>query len=406
MTPTLNVPIAATDRIASLDVLRGFALLGILYMNIQSFAMVEEAYMNPTAFGDLTGANYAVWYVGRLFADLKFMSLFSMLFGAGLVLFAERQEAKNKSPAKMHYRRMGWLFLFGFCHAYLIWPGDILVPYACCASLVFLMRNLKPRTQLICGVLVVSVASIFYLLGQWSMPYWTAADLQLLSKEWWVTPDEIEMKKAIYQGPWLGLLPYRAKAAFELETFVFAIFIAWRTGGCMLIGMALYRWEIITGKAATRTYVAMLLGFALGIPLIAYGVQRNFAVDWDVEYAFFAGSQFNYWGSLAVAIGYVALINLCCRSNWFRWPAWLLASVGRMALTNYLMQSIIFSFIFYGHGLGLYSELSRVQQLGVIVAIWIAQLIWSPIWLQRFRFGPFEWLWRSASYGTWQPMIR
>ena len=358
MPQSLHSPIDATERIVSLDVLRGFALLGILYMNIQSFAMVDQAYLNPTAFGDLTGANYLVWYLGRLFADLKFMSLFSMLFGAGLVLFAERQEAKNQSPAKLHYRRMGWLFVFGLCHAYLIWPGDILAPYACCGSLVFLLRNWRPRTQFICGLLVVSVASLFYAMAQWSLPFWTESDLQALSKAWWIAPEEVELRKSIYQGSWLGLLPYRAKDALGAETFLFAILIAWRAGGCMLIGMALYRWGIISGKARTRTYLAMLSCFAVGVPVIAYGVQRDFAIDWNENYAFFAGSQYNYWGSLAVAFGYVGLINLLCRAAWFRWPSRLLASVGRMALTNYLMQSVICSFVFYGHGLGLYCELS------------------------------------------------
>ena len=173
-----NQPVAEQNRIHSLDVLRGFALLGILVMNIQTFAMVDQAYMNPTSFGDLSGANFLVWFMCHLLADTKFISLFSMLFGAGILLFSQRQEQKNASPTAMHYRRMLWLLLFGLCHAYLIWPGDILVPYAICGSIVFLMRNWKPRTQLVCGLLTISVASLIYVLGQAGLPYLSEPEMQ------------------------------------------------------------------------------------------------------------------------------------------------------------------------------------------------------------------------------------
>ena len=404
MNKQLSTPIAEANRIVSLDVLRGFALLGILLMNVQSFAMVDAAYMNPTSFGDLTGANYWVWYLCHLFAELKFISLFSMLFGAGLVLFAERQQSKGVSPKTMHFRRMGWLLVFGLCHAYLIWHGDVLVAYAICGSVVFFLRDLKPRAQFGCGLASVAVVTMFYLIAQWSLPYWPKEELVKLGQDWWITAEAIESRKGILQGPWLGQLPRRAVAAFGMESYVFLFFTAWRAGGCMLIGMALYRWGILTGKASSRVYLGMLLGFVAGLPLIAWGVHRNFAVDWNVRYSFFLGSQFNYWGSLAVAFGYLGLVNLVCRSGFTQSITNCLAAVGRMALTNYLMQSILCSFVFYGHGLGLYCELTRLQQLGVVLLIWIAQLVWSLLWLKRFRFGPFEWIWRSLSYRKWQPM--
>ena len=400
-----NRPIRKHDRIESLDTLRGFALLGILLMNIQSFAMIDQAYMNPTAFGSLSGANYWVWFLSHLFADTKFISVFSMLFGAGIVLFAQRQEQKNTPSAAMHYRRMFGLFLFGICHAYLIWPGDILVPYAICGSMLFLVRNWSPRTQLISGLLTVAVASAIYCVAQIAVQFVSVEELANLVKEWQASPEGISKQIAIYRGSWLGQLPHRASSAFILQTYVFAIFIGWRTAGCMLMGMALYRWKVLTGEASKSTYWLMvLIGFAIGLPTIAFGVHRNFAVDWNVRYSFFQGSQFNYWGSLAVALGYVGLINLLVKTTWFAWPASLLANVGRMALTNYLMQSIICSFVFYGHGLGLYCKLSRLQQFGVVLAIWVTQLIISPLWLNRFRYGPVEWLWRSMSYGKWQPL--
>ena len=129
---SVYTPVAPGERIRSLDVLRGFAVLGILIMNVQSFSMPGAAYLNPTAWGDLTGINLAVWLAGHVLADQKFLTLFSILFGAGVCLFAERAEARSGRSAAVHYRRMFWLLVFGLAHAYFLWVGDILVPYALC----------------------------------------------------------------------------------------------------------------------------------------------------------------------------------------------------------------------------------------------------------------------------------
>ena len=139
------IPVDQTERINSLDVLRGFALLGILVMNIQAFSMVGAAYMNPTAYGDLTGANYWVWYVSHLLFDQKFMALFSALFGAGIVLMWRRAEAKSRRATGLHYRRTFWLMVFGFVHAYGVWAGDILFVYSLCGLWVFWLKRRSPR---------------------------------------------------------------------------------------------------------------------------------------------------------------------------------------------------------------------------------------------------------------------
>ena len=139
-------------RIAMLDVLRGFALLGILLMNIQSFSMPGAAYLNPYAYGDMEGANYWVWTLSHVLADQKFMGLFSMLFGVGVLVFCQRAEDKGHAAASLHYRRMGWLFLFGLAHGYLFWYGDILFSYALCGCLVFLMRRKSVKTLVVNAV--------------------------------------------------------------------------------------------------------------------------------------------------------------------------------------------------------------------------------------------------------------
>ena len=154
-------PVAETARIDSIDVLRGFALLGILVMNVQLFAMPEAAYYNPTAYGDLEGANLYVWLGGRLLADQKFMTIFSMLFGAGIVLMTTRAEARGETH-RVHYRRMGWLALIGLLHAHLLWAGDILFLYAVCGMLVYPFRGLSPGRLLVVGTATVAVASAIF----------------------------------------------------------------------------------------------------------------------------------------------------------------------------------------------------------------------------------------------------
>jgi len=146
-----SAPTTTTERIRSLDVLRGFALLGILIINIQSFSMPGAAYLNPSSFGDFEGINKWIWAVTFAIGETKFMAIFSMLFGAGIVLVTQKAEAKTGKSAGLHYRRNFWLLVFGLVHAHLIWYGDILVAYALCAFIVYLFRNKSPKTLLILG---------------------------------------------------------------------------------------------------------------------------------------------------------------------------------------------------------------------------------------------------------------
>jgi len=171
-------PTSLVDRILSLDVLRGFAVLGILIMNIQSFSMIEPAYLNPTAYGDLTGINRWVWIVSHLVADSKFMSLFSMLFGAGILLFTSRIEKRGVRPAKYYYSRSFWLLVTGLLHAYFIWYGDILVNYAICSLFLYLMRKVSAKKQFITGIILISVPSMLYFFFAWSMPFWPQEGMQ------------------------------------------------------------------------------------------------------------------------------------------------------------------------------------------------------------------------------------
>lgn len=399
-------PTAPKARIAALDVLRGFALLGILLMNIQSFAMPDAAYFIPTVYGDLTGANLGVWWFSHLFADQKFMTLFSMLFGAGVVLMTSRMEAKGHRSLGLYYRRTFWLLVIGLLHAYLLWSGDILVLYAICGFIVYWFRNLTPRWLLIIGMLVFAISPALGLLTNWSLAGAPPEFRAELAAGFDPPAAAIAADLAAYGGSWPAQMSARVAASVEMQTVSLLFWGLWRAGGLMLMGMALYKWGVLTGARSRRFYTTLLvLGVVVGLPVVAYGAWQNFAHDWDVFYARFGpGYLFNYAASLLVSLAYVGVIMLWAASSWWPRLQHAFAAVGRTALTNYLMQTILATLIFYGHGLGLYGEVSRVGQLGIVVAIWSVELITSVLWLRYFRFGPAEWLWRSLTYWRVQPL--
>jgi uncharacterized protein len=399
-------PTQPSERIIALDALRGFAILGILVMNIQSFSMVGAAYMNPTVYGDLTGLNKWVWILSHVFADQKFMTIFSLLFGAGILLFTERIEKKGLKPLAFHYRRTFWLIVVGRLHAYLIWYGDILVTYGLCALIVVLFRKLSPRALLIFGILVIAVASILSLFFGISLSYMPSEAYDSIKLSWESTPEKIQQEIITYQSGWLEQMKHRIPAAIEFQTFLFLILFGWRAGGVMMIGMAFYKWGIVTSQRSNSFYLLMALaGIGAGYSLVSYGVIQNFANNWSFDYSMFLGVQFNYWGSLLVSLSYISIIMLLCKNSLFTWLMNMLAAVGRTALSNYIFQSLICTSIFYGHGLGLFGEVERKNQIFMVLSVWIIQLIISPMWLRYFKFGPFEWLWRSLTYMKIQTMV-
>jgi uncharacterized protein len=401
-------PVNEKQRIVSIDVLRGFALLGILPMNIQYFSMISAAYFNPTAYGNLQGANFIVWLFSHVLADEKFMTIFSMLFGAGILLMTSRIEKQGESSAALHYRRMGWLVLFGMAHSYLLWSGDILFSYGLCGMLVYLFRKLRPRTLLILGLITVAVGSTSLVAyGVWT-EHWPAHEVQMATEQVWKpTPHMIADELAAYRGSWLNQMKYRVPDSIQMETIYFLAFTFWRASGLMLIGMALFKLGVFAARRRAAFYWALIaVGLLIGIPIVLSGTYRDFATEWGFHYSFFYGAQFNYWASLLVGLGWVGAIMLAGRSTMLLPAIRRLAAVGRMAFTNYIMQTAICTTIFYGHGFGLFGKVDRLGQFAIVVLIWILQLIISPIWLRHFLFGPLEWLWRSLTYWQWEPFRR
>lgn len=398
-------PVLRSDRVDSLDVLRGVAVLGILIMNIQSFSMYSSVYVNPSYHGKLDGAGYWVWYFSHVLAEQKFMNIFSLLFGAGILLFAARKEDRGLPPAGYHYRRMGWLILFGLLHAYFLWDGDVLFWYGMCGLIVYLFRRLRPSRLIVLGLVFIAVGAGIAMFFGWSMPYWGEERLLDMKAQSWRPPAEkLEEMLAAMTGSYGAQVAYRAPHVMFFQTFVLLFFAVWRVVGLMLMGMGLYKLGVLSALRSRKFYALMpVIAMLGGIPLILAGVEQNFAHNWDITYSFFKGSQFNYWGSLLVSGGWIGLVMLVCKAENLTGFTRPLAATGRMAFSNYIGQTVICTMIFYGHGLGYYNQVDRVGQILIVAAVWVLQLTVSPVWLSRFRFGPLEWLWRSLTYRQRQP---
>jgi uncharacterized protein len=398
-------PVTGTERIASLDVLRGFAVLGILVMNIQSFAMVDPTYFNPTVSGDLTGINLAVWWLSHVLVDSKFMAIFSMLFGAGVVLACSRVEQRGGRPARFHYRRSFGLLGLGALHAYLLWSGDILVWYSMSAIIAYLFWRARPGWLLAWALALLLVGTGLYLFFQWTLPYWPPEAVQSNAAYWNPPPELIQQRLDAYRAGWLDQMSERVPTSVMLHTFVFLIWGLWRVLGMMLLGMALFKWGVLSAERSARFYTFFLMaGVLIGLPIVVFGAVQHFAHGWEMSYSMFGGSLYNYWGSLLVAMAYISAIMLLCRSGHLEWLQARLAPVGRTAFSCYILQTLICTSIFFGHGLGLYGSVERWQQALIILAVWLVLILLAKLWLARYRMGPLEWLWRSMTYGARQPL--
>jgi uncharacterized protein len=429
-------PVAANERVTAVDVLRGFALLGILTMNIVAFAWPEAAYDNPTRGGGFSGLDRVVWVFNHLFFEMKMMTLFSMLFGAGLVLMDERSERRGASLRAVYYRRCLWLLVIGLIHSYLIWWGDILVLYAECGLIIYLFRHWRPQTLISVGVLflcvpvpiLIGVAAGFDFLENTAKKAEAAENAQQqptrfqawIYHDVWkskilpeIDPNALKKKEnfeksiKIHRGGYAGIVKERAKELFVVQTVGFILGGFWLAGGRMLIGMGLMKLDVFSGRRSRRFYLwLMLLGYGIGLPIVAYDAYELIRTNFGFSFRLHGGVFLNFFGSVLVALGHVGALVLIYQAGLLTWLTSRLAAVGRMALTNYLTHSIVCTTLFYGYGFGAFGHVNRTGMAGIVLVIWIVQLLVSPIWLERFRFGPAEWLWRSLTYWRLQPILR
>ncbi len=403
-------------RITAIDLLRGFALLGILLMNMSSFSMPSISYYNPTVYGGDEWWNHLVFSLNHIFADQKMMAIFSMLFGASVMLVAGNLEKRGQNPIKFHYTRNFWLLIIGLIHAAFIWDGDILTIYALCAFVLYGFRKLNPKWQFTLGLVVFFIPSLLNLGIQMILPELQPADFQSLQDFWNPSNAAIQRELEIFRGDYAAQFAHRQgdnliSAPYTdgqglLDLSLLVEFFG-RALGMMLVGMAFYSWGILTAKKSPQFYRRLVwIGFGVGLPLVLVGLSQYYTHDWAVAYAIFVGRIPNHIATPLIASGYIGMVMLWSRTEIFPKLQERLIAVGRTALTNYIGQSILATFILYGFGLGLFGHLSRIGQMAVIVLIWLLQLLIAPIWLRYFRYGPLEWAWRSLSHFRLQPMLQ
>ncbi len=361
-------PVQASERITSLDTIRGVAVLGILTMNAVSYGLGVGPYFNIDASSPQSWLDWLIGGLGEVFFDQKFMGLFSMLFGAGIVLFADRAAAKGRHPALFSLWRNFLLLLIGLAHAAL-WDGDVLVVYAVCAPLIIAMRKLPARSLIVSGALIVGASAVGAALAQTTVD----AGGEGLAEYWGLAGD---MSDPV--GLWL-------LADFFLRAL-----------GMMLIGVAAYRSGFLTGAKSDAYYRrAAQWGLVIGLPLAAAGFWFVAANDFEPGVALI-GSIPNTLGTIPVVVGYVGVITLWHRRTADRPINQRFRAVGRMALTNYLSQTVLGILIL--RGIFDPSDLSRTALAVFILGVWALQLWWSQAWLSGHRYGPAEWLWRTATY--------
>ena len=417
----------AARRIEALDVVRGVALFGILLMNITGFGL-PDAYLNPVNAGGATGANLWAWIITQMGFEGTQRGLFSLLFGASVILLTSRLEASGRADAAdIYFRRNLWLIGFGFVNAFiLLWYGDILYAYGIIALFVYAFRRMAAKWLLAIGLGALLLGAL-----------WNAHDTYgLLDKhEAFVAASAVrdggaalspEQEQAI--GEWeearseFKASPEGIRDATEARTggYVRAfenvahINAYWQTWGLyryffdifgmMLIGMALFRLGVLTLERPTRLYFAMV-AIGYGVGLAVNFVETRWIIDHQFSAVAFAQTNISYdLGRLAMTVGHLGALLLFVRSGWLPWLRSALAAVGRMAVTNYLTHSVICAILFIG--LGWFNQLERHQLYFVVFAIWAVQLVVSPLWLRHFRFGPVEWLWRSLTYLERPPLRR
>ncbi|GAA0270234.1 DUF418 domain-containing protein [Halobacterium noricense] len=391
-------PTPPSERVVGLDALRGFALLGILVVNVRLFSMPEVVLLNPTAYGDFTGANYWAWFAGHVLVEQKFITLFTLLFGGGIALFTRNRERRGDPVLGLHLRRSGLLVAFGLLHAYLLWYGDVLVAYGVTALWVVSARHETARRQAVLGLGLLVVPSATQVLSV------LFADLSAFAQTWQPAEAALRTEVETYRSGWLAQMAHRVPTAFERQTAGYLASTGWRVSGSMLLGMALFEWGVLTNDRSRRFYRRLAAaGGVTGLAVVLAGVWYVEASNWTPA-AGLLWRQFNYWGSLPLAGAYVALVMLYAQRRPDGVLTRTLAGTGRTAFSNYLLQSLLATWIFYGHGLRLFGRVTRFEALGIVAAIWVVQAALSMLWLRQFRFGPMEWLWRTLTYGERQPL--
>jgi uncharacterized protein len=406
--PGTLAPIQAGERLVALDALRGFALLGIALMNIEYFTRPLQGMvfgLNQT----LTGADRAAAWLIAAFVQGKFWALFSLLFGMGFAVMFERAEARPGGGdfAAVYARRLGFLLLIGLAHALLLWAGDILVPYALAGLLMILMFRSIPVGQLwrvglllhVLPLVLVWFSAVGVELMQLDPKNGGAALRELAAGERQLHESYAAAERIYRDGSWMAVTGQRWRDT--LMQYGYLPMTLPMVLGVFLLGAWSMRAGVMRDVAAhRRMFVRLLamggpLGAALAIAAMPMIEAGNMAMP---SILLAKGITLMTAASLLLCLAYASAIVLALQGPWPGLARWL-APLGRMALSNYLLQSALFGTLFYGYGFGLWGQVPRAWQVALVAATFAAQMLLSRLWLARYRYGPVEWLWRAFTYG-------
>ena len=420
-------PIAEKERIRSIDTLRGLALLGILLLNIITFANPFAAYFDPRVDGADSGLNLAVAMAVDIWFEGSFRAIFSMLFGAGLLIFIDKPSVDANVTKSLYYRRTILLVGFGLFNSYfLLWAGDILYAYGMTGLLLYFFRDFPARKLAQFAALIFLLLSLLHT-GQHIngraiyAEYQTVASLpadseisadqqqildtwDLFQRQQFAAPDQITGEIEARQGSYISNFLVTAEINIVFQSVVFLINNLWDVGAMMLLGMAFMKWKILDASRSMSFYLKMTaIGFGVGLTINTWEVVTYVSSGFEPFWAATARPSYDV-GRMAMAFGYIGLVMIICKLGILVWLRYALARVGQMALTNYLSQSLICNIIFMGFGFGLFAQLGRVEIYYVVFGVWVFQILFSIYWLKHYRFGPAEWLWRSLTYKKKQPL--
>ncbi len=410
-------PVTQHDRIMALDVTRGVAVLGILLMNIWSFGWPKEVFDYPPMLSHLGGAPLETWAFVYSFFEGSQRAIFSILFGAGSLMLLQRLEQKHsaRDAEKLYRRRLMFLIMFGLIDAYIfMWPADILFVYGLCGFLLYFARHMKIRSLIILTLVIFTIPTIIRTVEYQQDMRLQSSTIAEDMAEWQsklkkarpdLNDEKIQKSITIMQdGSLSQLFKKQATASLILQTIVTVKWWFMDALGAMLVGMMLFKSGILTLAAPRAVYLRMLfVGYAIGLPISLW--ETASLINSDFSPLQHALTAFTYdIGRISMAFGHLALILLFCQTRGWQWIKRPLAAVGQMALSNYLGQSLLCGLIFYSYGLGLYGRLPGYWLYTAVFAIWAIEIIWSVLWLRTYKFGPFEWLWRSLTYGKKQPL--
>jgi uncharacterized protein len=429
-------PLIQSERVQIIDALRGIALLGILLMNIPYFSLPFLTANDLRVRNEYSGINYYTWWTVSGFFEGTMRAMFSMLFGAGSILLVTRLEKKHTGayPADIYYRRLIWLLIFGLINAFIfLWVGDILYSYAICGLFLFPFRKMAPKYLFLIGIALMLMMNLKNTLmlyegksnrekGEYAVAL--EKKKQKLTTEQKADKEKYEarverlkpetMKKeaaketAEFRKGYFSLMAHLKPINVEIQSSVFYNNYFYDVLAFFFFGMALFKLGVLTGQRSTQFYLIMsVIGYAVGLTL-SYLILRA-SVDVKFDKSYLADRLlFDFYDEkrLFLSLGHVGLIMVVYKLKIMNWLFGMLSSVGQMAFSNYLMQSIICTLIYNGYGLRWFDAMERYQIYFVVAGIWIFQIIFSNIWLKYYRFGPFEWLWRSLTYWKLQPFSR